>query len=191
MKCLVGLGNPGKSYTGHRHNFGFQLVDFILKNATSGYQTQRMSHSHVWRNPEVILAKPATFMNHSGQAVAELLAYSPIQAEEMLIAYDDISLDFGNLRIRKQGSAGSHNGMKSIIQALGTPAIPRLRLGIGPKPMPIDLADYVLTRFTRQEHDKLPEILAFAEKAFYTWLNQGLDSAMNLINQQNSTYSIL
>ncbi|MBP7461177.1 MAG: aminoacyl-tRNA hydrolase, partial [Candidatus Delongbacteria bacterium] len=115
MKCLVGLGNPGRNYAAHRHNFGFMVVDYILKHTSLDFHNRRMEHGQIWRSSEFMLAKPETFMNLSGQAVSELLRYTPVEMDQLLIAYDDVSLDFGQLRIRKQGSAGSHNGMKSVI----------------------------------------------------------------------------
>lgn len=154
MKLIVGLGNPTPQYEGTRHNVGFDVVDRLAEQYQIPLDT--VKHKGVYGKGnidgvKVILLKPMTFMNLSGESVAAVAGYYKIASEDMIVIYDDINLDVGRLRIREKGSAGGHNGMKNIIAQVGTDAFPRIRVGVGMKPQKMDLADYVLSRFSKEE----------------------------------------
>jgi len=182
----MGLGNPGEEYTKTRHNIGFQCVnelarrhslDFSAKIAKSRVATGTLA------GQRVALAKPFTYMNVIGQAAVGLCQwYKVAPAENLLVIYDDLDLPFGVLRLRERGSAGTHNGMKSIVSQLGSQAFPRIRVGIGQGPPGRDAASYVLGRFTREEETALPEIYARTADAVETILREGFVAAMNRYN---------
>lgn len=181
----MGLGNPGDRYAGTRHNAGAEVVFGIARRLAINL-THHSFNSQWGRGKtgagEVVLAFPLTFMNLSGQAVAALSRYYNIEPENLLIVSDDLHLPFGQLRFRARGSAGGHNGLKSVFECLGTQEISRLRVGIGEAPAGWDPADYVLARFTSEEQSLLPPLLEKAVDAAQAWLDQGLPHAMRQYN---------
>ena len=186
MYLVAGLGNPDPRYRKNRHNVGFMLVDRIARRAGKSLDhiLPRSATCSLRRAGEqVILAKPQTFMNLSGGAVLELLRRYPVDQSRLLIVYDDIVLPLGKIRIRPSGSSGGQKGMESIIQALGTLEIPRLRIGISQDVLPEDYSAYVLSDFEKEEKEMLEEALERAILAIETTLSQGLERAMTLYNQ--------
>ena len=189
IQMAVLLGNPGREYERTRHNIGFMLADLAAS---------RLAPAERWRDwkglglyleleaagRKVFLLKPQTYMNLSGQAVQSLAAFYKIPPAAVLAAYDDLALPFGKLRLRKDGSAGSHNGMASVISALG-PAVARLRLGIGPRPEHIPGKNFVLSGFSKEEGERLPEFLDRACDALKTALLDGVVTAMNRYNNDS------
>ena len=152
MFIIAGLGNPTLQYEGTRHNAGFDVIDTLAGKyniSVDGRKNRALIGKGIIEGKKVILAKPQTYMNLSGESLGGLVDYYKVDEEsEFLVVYDDISLDVGQLRIRKKGSAGGHNGMKNIISHLGTEVFPRIKVGVGEKPKKYDLADYVLSRFS-------------------------------------------
>ncbi len=185
MFLLVGLGNPGAKYSNTRHNAGFMLMDRLAQR--SGGRFGRSSRKSfvcrtVIEGEPVLLAKPQTFMNLSGEAVRELLLRHGADPSELLVAYDDVALPLGKFRIRRSGSSGGHKGMASIAAALGTQEVARLRLGIGGQGAPGILTNYVLDDFKRSEQEILEETLERAADAVEMILREGMDRAMALYN---------
>lgn len=188
MVIIVGLGNPGKQYEMTRHNAGFMAIDALSEKY--GIDVTEKKHKAiigkgVIDGQKVILAKPQTFMNSSGESVRELVDYyKPDIENELIIIFDDITLDVGGLRVRKKGSAGGHNGMKSIIAHLGDENFKRIRVGIGEKPPRMDLADWVLGHFKKEDIDPLKESLDNAINAVSMILAGETDEAMNKYNRK-------
>ncbi|MEF3274769.1 MAG: aminoacyl-tRNA hydrolase [Chloroflexus sp.] len=186
MWLIVGLGNPGERYARTRHNIGFRSVETLAERHGLTFRSQRanseIAEGYI-RGQRVVLVKPQTYMNLSGQAVSALRNWYKIDpARELLIIYDDLDLPFARLRLRERGSAGTHNGMRSIVTQLGTTEFPRLRVGIGQPPANMDAADYVLSRFTPEEEAVLPELLTRVADAVEVVLGEGLTTAMNRYN---------
>jgi PTH1 family peptidyl-tRNA hydrolase len=186
MWVIVGLGNPGEEYAQTRHNIGFRCVNELAKRHGLEFD-RKLARSRVAEGQiggqRVALAKPFTYMNVIGQAVVGLCQWYKIDpAQELLVIYDDLDLPFGVLRLRTRGSPGTHNGMKSVVAQLGSQVFPRLRIGIGQGPPGRDAAKYVLSRFTREEEERLPEICARAADAVETVLREGMIAAMNRYN---------
>ena len=188
MIIIAGLGNPGKDYEGTRHNAGFMTIDALSKKY--GIDVGERKHKAligkgVIEGHKVILAKPQTFMNNSSESLRELTDYyKPDIETEVIVIYDDITLDVGGLRVRKKGSAGGHNGMKSIISHLGTTDFQRIRVGIGEKPPRMDLADWVLGHFHKEDEEPLKEAIDEAMVAAVMMLNGEVDEAMNKYNRK-------
>lgn len=187
MHLIVGLGNPTKQYEGTRHNVGFETIDRIA--AENQIRVEEKKHKALYgsgyiEGEKVILAKPQTFMNLSGESVRELSDYYKIPAENIIVIYDDISLDVGQLRIRKKGSAGGHNGIKNIIANLGTDVFPRIKIGVGEKPKKYDLADYVLGHFSKEDRELMEEGYDRADHAVGMILNGEIEAAMNQYNRK-------
>lgn len=185
MYLIAGLGNPGSQYAATRHNIGFDIITHISDefHIPMDFKKHRaLCGKGYIEGRKVILAQPQTFMNLSGESIRELIDYYKIGLDELIIIYDDISLDPGRLRIRKKGSAGGHNGIKSIIQQLGTQEFPRIKVGVGDKPKNWDLADYVLSRFSKQENEVIREALSEASRAVRVMVTDGIDKAMNEFN---------
>ena len=186
MFLIVGLGNPGRQYEHTRHNVGFDVMDAIAEKyniSISEKKHKALCGKGVINGVKVVLAKPQTFMNLSGESVESLLSYYKLDPEEeMLIIYDDISLAPGNLRIRKKGSAGGHNGIKNIIAQTGTQNFLRIKVGVGEKPKGWDLADYVLGRFDEDERAAVEEAIGHAVLAAELMLQGEVDAAMNEFN---------
>ncbi len=186
MYIIAGLGNPGPKYDGTRHNMGFDTIDVLADdhNITScGVQMRAMFGKGIIGGEKVILLKPMTYMNLSGEAIGAFVRYYKIDPEtELIVVYDDIDQEPGQLRIRKKGSAGGHNGMKSIIQHLGTDKFPRVRIGVGAKPAGWDLADHVLSRFSKEERAKIDEAVEKAARAVEMIVAGDVEGAMNAYN---------
>lgn len=187
MFIIAGLGNPGKRYENTRHNVGFDAIDELVDRyriPSSGVSHKAMYGKGMIEGQKVILAKPLTFMNLSGEAIRGLVDYYKIDPEEeLLVIYDDISLEPGNIRIRKKGSAGGHNGIKSIIAQLGTQNFQRIRIGVGEKPKNWDLADYVLGTFAREDRALVDEAIGHAADAAALIVQGKIDEAMNRYNR--------
>jgi peptidyl-tRNA hydrolase, PTH1 family len=182
---IAGLGNPGRKFEHNRHNIGFMLLNHLsAKFGVSFGQVESKSlvAKAVYHGERIILIKPQTFMNNSGSAVNALVNFYKVPLENLLVAYDDVDLPFGTLRIRPTGGSAGQKGMQSIIERLGTDEFPRLRIGTGRPPGKMDAADYVLRDFPNDEADLLREILDRAVEAVSTYLEDGLERAMNLYN---------
>jgi len=190
MYIIVGLGNPGPKYAGTRHNVGFDTID-MLAEANNISMLESKHKALVGKGyiagEKVILAKPVTFMNLSGESVRQLIDYYKVDEEDNLIViYDDISLEPGQLRIRKKGSAGGHNGIKNIIAHLGHDTFMRVKVGVGEKPKGYDLADYVLGHFSKEEEKIMIESFKNAAEAVVVMMKEGADAAMNQYNVKKS-----
>lgn len=185
ITLAVLLGNPGAEYERTRHNLGFMLADLAFARLSgAGWRDWRGKALYAEAQAggrRVYLLKPQTYMNLSGEAAQAFAAFYKIPPAETLTAYDDLALPFGRLRLRKDGSAGSHNGMGSVIQHLGA-GVPRLRLGIGPRPENIPGKNFVLSKFNKEEGERLPAFLGRACDALQAAFERGLDTAMNRYN---------
>jgi PTH1 family peptidyl-tRNA hydrolase len=182
---IVGLGNPGSRYEKTRHNIGFRAVDVLAQK--HGITVNKLEQRALVGNgaigaTRVLLAKPQTFMNVSGDSVGPLVNFYKIPHDRILILCDDLDIPFGTLRLRKSGSAGGQNGMKHILQRLGTQEINRVRMGIGRPPGRMDPADYVLSPFKGEEEITAIEMIDRAVKAVESWLAEGIEAAMNRYN---------
>lgn len=183
---IVGIGNPGQKYEKTRHNIGFMTVDTLAKEHSLTFDSKQAKAkvaSGTINGKSVVLAKPQTFMNASGQSVRGIADFYKIVPENIMVIYDDIDIDLGMLRIRAKGGSGGHNGMKSIIQQLGNNQnFPRIRFGVGRPPGKMEPAAYVLRPFSSDEESLVIETIERAIKAIKTWLTHGIDTAMNLHN---------
>lgn len=188
MFIIVGLGNPTKEYEGTRHNVGFEVIDAIADKyniSVTDRKSRAFCGKGIIAGQKVLLVKPQTYMNLSGESVRGLVDYYKIDEEsELLVIFDDISLDVGQLRIRKKGSAGGHNGIKNIIAHLGTNVFQRIKVGVGEKPKEYDLADYVLGHFTKAEQEQMKEGYQHAIEAVELILQGEVDAAMNQFNKK-------
>ena len=185
MKVIVGLGNPGKKYDNTRHNIGFEALDYIADKEGISINTGKhkaLIGTGYMGGEKVLLVKPQTFMNLSGESIREAVDYYKIDPEDIIVIYDDISLEPGQLRIRLKGSAGGHNGIKNIIAHLGTQEFPRIKVGVGAKPPKMDLADYVLSRFGAEEQKIMDEAFGEAAEAAVMMMTTGAERAMNHYN---------
>ncbi len=185
MKIIVGLGNPTKEYEGTRHNVGFSVIHELSEKYNINVDTKKhkaLIGKGIIEGEKVILAMPQTYMNLSGESVRALVDYYKCDTTDVIIIYDDISLDVGKLRIRAKGSAGGHNGIKSIISHLGTMEFPRIKVGVGEKPSGMDLADYVLGHFSREEQQVMTEGIRTAGEAAALMTKQDISVAMNRYN---------
>ena len=189
MYLIVGLGNPGRQYEATRHNMGFDVVDRLVEEyriPQGGVKFNAMYGKGIIGGQQALLMNPLSYMNLSGGPVRDMANYFKIDPEtEMIVIYDDIDLDPGQLRIRKQGSAGGHNGIKDLIQKLGTQKFIRIRVGVGAKPKDWDLADYVLGHIPGEERKLVDEAQERACKAVETILSEGVDAAMNEFNKKS------
>lgn len=183
---IVGLGNPGEKYSFTRHNAGFLCVDLLAEQ--NGFSLKRLKFRSLTADTTLaghrcLVLKPQTFMNNSGEAVRDAAAFYKIPPERILVIFDDVSLDVGRLRIRRKGTDGGHNGMKSIIYHLNSDAFPRIKIGVGKKPHPdYDLADWVLSSFKKDEQPPLKAALERACEAVPLILDGQIDEAMNRCN---------
>ena len=188
MFIIAGLGNPTKQYEGTRHNVGFEVIDRISEKYNIDVDAKKhraLIGKGIIQGQKVILAKPQTYMNLSGESVRSLLDYYKVDEEhELIVIYDDIDLEPGQLRIRKQGSAGGHNGIKDIIRQLGTEKFLRIKVGVGAKPKGWDLADHVLGRFSADDRKLVDEGIRDAAEAVELILSEGVDVAMNKYNRK-------
>ena len=185
-KLIVGLGNPGKDYDGTRHNIGFAVIDAFAKQhgiAVNKRDFQALNGDGRVGEARVFLMKPQTFMNLSGQSVAAFLKMKPLELTDILVVTDDISLPLGKLRLRADGSAGGHNGLKSLITHLHGQSFPRLRFGVGAPRDPSVQVDFVLGRFGRGESADVDDGIARSVSALEAWLADGIQPAMNQFNR--------
>lgn len=185
MYLIVGLGNPEKEYSNTRHNMGFNVINKVAEN----YKIEVTDKKHeglFWygeiEGKKVILLKPQTYMNESGKSVVKFKNFYKIPEENVIVIYDDIDLEPAKIRIRKKGSAGTHNGMKSVTQHLGTNNFPRVRVGIGTPKYKDDLINYVIGKIPKEEVDKLDEGVEKAKNAVIEIIKSGIDVAMNKYN---------
>lgn len=186
MYIIAGLGNPGKEYENTRHNIGFDVIDRLAEEENIAVMESKhkalIGKGYV-AGQKVILAKPQTFMNLSGESIREIVDYYKVDdTSELIVISDDISLDVGQIRMRGKGSAGGHNGIKSIIQHTGTQEFARIKIGIGQKPEGGDLVRHVLGRFSREEDGMFRDVFALAEEGLLAWLQEDMKSAMNKVN---------
>ena len=184
---IAGLGNPGRQYQASRHNIGFMLVTHLAKKlgiAFTRLESKALVTKTNYQNRSVILAKPQTYMNLSGQAVSSLVRFYKIQLDHLLVVYDDVDLPYGRIRIRPSGGSAGQKGMQSIISQLGTQDFPRMRLGIGRPPGSKGAASYVLRDFSGEDADFLPPILDQGVDAVLTFISEDLTTAMNRYNSK-------
>jgi len=190
MYIIVGLGNPTRQYEHTRHNVGFDAIDHMIEEYQipySGLKHKAMYGKGRIGFEPVIVAKPVTYMNLSGEAVRALVDYYKVNPqEELIILCDDVSLAPGQLRLRRKGSAGGHNGLKSIIEHLGTQDFMRIKIGVGEKPKGWDLAEYVLGHFSKEERKLVEESISDCAKAVLMILTEGIDPAMNEYNRKQT-----
>jgi PTH1 family peptidyl-tRNA hydrolase len=184
VKAIVGLGNPGPQYKGTRHNVGFDVVDELASRASIGFESAPADALIAkWRRPEeaVLLVKPLTFMNLSGQAVGELARYFKIEVADLIVVVDEVHLPLGKLRARTRGSAGGHNGLKSVIAHIGDD-FARLRLGVGRGGAQRNMADHVLSRFEKDEAAEVERMTKRAADAAEMFITSGIEAVMNAFN---------
>ena len=187
FSLIVGLGNPGRQYEDTRHNVGFMVLDQLAAAAGAAFQSVPKWQSHLAKLPGsgTILLKPQTFMNLSGRAIQQILSFHKWAPEQMLVIYDDVALPLGTLRFREKGSAGGHNGIKSILQHLGDDGFPRLKLGIGSS-QPGEMVGHVLGKFAPEERPALENMLATALEAVQLSRSQGIATAANRYHTRNN-----
>lgn len=181
IKIIVGLGNPGREYAETRHNVGFMVLDRLASRLGAVWKADKARKAELAAGPGVLLVKPQTYMNASGESVGPLMRYFKFTPGQVFVVYDDISFPVGAMRLRAGGSAGGHNGMKSLIAHLGTEKFPRLRIGIG-VPGQKDMIGHVLGKFSPEERPLLEETLAKAEEAAFVTLKEGFQAAANRFN---------
>ena len=182
---VAGLGNPGADYQQTRHHAGFMVLDELLRRHGADCKAWQNLGEYAkvcLQGKDVLFVKPLTYMNESGRMVSSLARFFKVPASHMLVCFDDVSLDMGHIRMRASGSAGGQRGMKNIIELMGTQDIARLRVGIGPKPARFDMADFVLSRFSRADMDVLTPALSKAADAVESWLANGLEKTMSRFN---------
>lgn len=185
MKLIVGLGNPGLQYAATRHNIGFEAIDVLAELnhiSVNKSKFKALVGEGSIGGEKVVLMKPQTYMNLSGEAISACKAWYKIEPEDIIIMYDDVSLAVGDIRIRKSGSSGGHNGIKSIIAHLSTEVFPRVKIGVGQKPAGWDLADYVLGKFSEEDMKTLCPRLKEICNAVETMIKKDVDTAMNNYN---------
>ncbi|MDR1766804.1 MAG: aminoacyl-tRNA hydrolase [Lachnospiraceae bacterium] len=189
MYLIAGLGNPTKEFENTRHNAGFAVIDRLAKDIGTDVAGRKMKGLYgigAIAGEKVILVKPQTYMNLSGECIQAYLQYYKLPLGRLVVVYDDVNLPPGRLRIRENGSAGGHNGMKNIIAMVGGQGFPRLRIGIGEKPPRVDMIDYVLGRFPKSEAAVMDECFHRAVDALKTMVSQGPAAAMNIFNRAAS-----
>ncbi|WP_054251838.1 aminoacyl-tRNA hydrolase [Neofamilia massiliensis] len=185
MKVIAGLGNPGKDYQRTRHNVGFMVIDKLIEKLSASpfkIKHQALIAEASIKGEKVLLVKPQTYMNNSGDSLREILNFYKIPPEDLIVIYDDIDIGFSTIRIRKKGSAGSHNGMKSIIYQIQADTFPRIRIGVGEKHQGQDLANFVLSNFSSEEFKEIDSAVDYAALAAIAIVEDGLDRAMNKYN---------
>jgi PTH1 family peptidyl-tRNA hydrolase len=188
MKLVIGLGNPGSKYDNTRHNVGFAAVDTVAARHHLAWESAPRgigALSAKWRAGGAVLAKPLTYMNLSGQAIVGLLQFYKIEVADLLVIVDEAQLEAGRLRARPSGSAGGHNGLKSIIESLGTEAFPRLRIGVGRGDARRDLADHVLGKIEAAERPVIEEAVTRAADAAEMFVGDGILAVMNTFNRKD------
>ena len=187
MYYIVGLGNPGIQYENTRHNAGFIAIDYLARKYSIDVRKIKFKSligQGVISGQKVMLVKPQTYMNNSGEAIREIYKYFDFDHDKLIVIYDDIDIDFGSIRIRKKGSAGTHNGMKSIIYNLEFDDFPRIKVAVGKKPSYMDLANFVLSGFSKQEAKIIEEEVKFASDAIEMILEEGIEKSMSMFNSK-------
>jgi len=182
VKVIVGLGNPGVRYQGNRHNIGFQVADRLAKNNHIPISKKHLKAFYgrgKIDSQEVVLAKPMTFMNRSGEAVRRIVDFFSVDMEDLIVVHDDLDLPFGRLRFKRRGGDGGHQGVRSIIEAMGGNTFLRLKVGVGRPPRGMEVAEYVLCNFDEMQQPHLSEIRSRAAEALVVMLLEGLEAAMN------------
>lgn len=184
-KIIVGLGNPGKRYDKTRHNMGFSLLDALAKKWGLGFNQAKwdalVGEGHLGAN-SILLLKPQTFMNRSGRSIQQAVSFYKLPMEDLLVVLDDVDIHLGSIRLRAKGSAGTHNGLKSVVQELGSDAFPRLKLAVGRRPVEMDMVDFVLAPFGDKERAFIEEEITAGVSCVEDWLSQGVEYAMNRWN---------
>lgn len=188
MYFIVGLGNPGRQYENTRHNIGFLTIDYLANK--HNIDVKRSKFKSLYGQGEisgqkVMLIKPQTYMNNSGEAVRDFRNFYKFEEDKLIVIVDDIDIDFGKIRIKQKGSAGTHNGMKSIIYQLQYDTFPRIKVAVGKKPDYMDLANFVLSGFSEKEVEIIREEIKLASQSIETLLESGIDKAMNKFNSIN------
>ncbi len=178
---IIGLGNPGENYLNTRHNLGWMILDRVAQRLGSLYESDKYN-GVLGEKKDLALFKPMTFMNRSGEAVKGLMKDNGLELANILVVTDDLALDLGNIRLREGGSSGGHNGLKSIMEHLGSNKFPRLRAGIGPRPERFPAKEFVLSRFGKDEVDQLDRVIEIAADAVLVWRSEGIEAAMNRFN---------
>lgn len=187
MYYIVGLGNPGIQYENTRHNAGFITIDYLARKYSIDVRKIKFKSligQGVISGQKVMLVKPQTYMNNSGEAIREIYKYFDFDHDKLIVIYDDIDIDFGSIRIRKKGSAGTHNGMKSIIYNLEFDDFPRIKVAVGKKPSYMDLANFVLSGFSKQEAKIIEEEVMFTSDAIEMILEEGIEKSMSIFNSK-------
>ena len=185
MYIVAGLGNPGTQYAGTRHNAGFSCIDELADKYNISVDTAKhkgLIGKGVIEGEKVLLVKPMTYMNNSGECIREVMDYYKADIDDLIVIFDDISLEPGRLRLRPKGSAGGHNGIKSLINELGTQEFQRIRVGVGKKPVHYDLADWVLGHFKKEEREVMDKSVQLSAEAVESILDKGIGFAMNMYN---------
>lgn len=185
MYCIVGLGNPGLKYENTRHNAGFLTIDYLANKFGIDVKKSKFKSLYgqgVISGQKVMLVKPQTYMNNSGEAVREIINFYKFDIDKLIVIYDDIDIEFGTIRIRKKGSAGTHNGMKSIIYQIQDDKFPRIKIAVGKKPEYMDLANFVLSGFTEKEAEVIREEIKLAADSIETMIESSIDMSMNKFN---------
>lgn len=187
MYYIVGLGNPGIQYENTRHNAGFITIDYLARKYSIDVRKIKFKSligQGVISGQKVMLVKPQTYMNNSGEAIREIYKYFDFEHDKLIVIYDDIDIDFGSIRIRKKGSAGTHNGMKSIIYNLEFDDFPRIKVAVGKKPSYMDLANFVLSGFSKQEAKIIEEEVKLTSDAIEMILEEGIEKTMSMFNSK-------
>ncbi|WP_058990377.1 MULTISPECIES: aminoacyl-tRNA hydrolase [Anaerococcus] len=187
MYYIVGLGNPGIQYENTRHNAGFISIDYLARKYSIDVRKIKFKSligQGVISGHKVMLVKPQTYMNNSGEAIREIYKYFDFEHDKLIVIYDDIDIDFGSIRIRKKGSAGTHNGMKSIIYNLEFDDFPRIKVAVGKKPSYMDLANFVLSGFSKNEAKILEEEIMLVGESIEMILEEGIDKTMSMYNSK-------
>lgn len=186
MKCIVGLGNIGKRFELTKHNIGFEVIDYMLERNQFKLDKQKYKGAYTIERlagEKVMFIEPMTMMNLSGDAVGPLMKYYDIDIDDLLVLYDDLDLPQGEIRLRQKGSAGGHNGMKSIIQALGTDQVKRIRIGVDRPSNGMSIVDYVLQKFSKQEMDTMNKVIEHSARAVEAYIESSrFDRVMNEFN---------
>ncbi|HZH94115.1 MAG TPA: aminoacyl-tRNA hydrolase [Tissierellaceae bacterium] len=189
MIVIAGLGNPGSKYSGTRHNVGFDVIDRLAEKnniKVNRLRFKALTGEGLIGNEKVLLVKPSTYMNNSGESLREVMDFYKLEPEKLLVVVDDIDIDFATIKLKKKGSAGSHNGLKSIIYLIQKDNFPRLKVGIGKKPPYYDLADFVLSKFSSDERKLMDRAIEKASEAAEEFVRSGVDKAMNEFNIRNT-----
>lgn len=186
MKVIVGLGNPGVKYENTKHNVGFMLVDHLASQIQLEVDKEKFQGIYgigTYQGEKILLLKPLTYMNLSGESLRAVIDFYKIDPKDIMVVYDDLDLPVGKIRLRMKGSAGGHNGIKSIIAHLGTQEFNRIRIGIGRPENGMSITDYVLSDFSKEDNEKIKEMISQAKKACIKWIDTPFLEVMNEFNQ--------